>query len=127
LPGTALPLKISITVHFPVPLGPIIPIRPPSETVNEIFRNKGATPYFLDNPCALSIGGDVSLFSLVGARQAVPNLASTLSKLCVLCELCGKRLFPRTFATKDTSRLPAAHTQRESRHCCTRLYVRALC
>jgi hypothetical protein len=51
------PCKISKSVDFPAPFGPIIPIRSPSETVNEIFRNKGATPYFFDNPCALSIGG----------------------------------------------------------------------
>jgi hypothetical protein len=55
------------------------PIRSPSETVNEMFRNKGATPYFFDNPCALSIGGNVSLFFLVAAVARRAALASTLS------------------------------------------------
>lgn len=33
------------------------PMQSPLETVNEMSRNNGVLPYFLDNPCALIIGG----------------------------------------------------------------------
>ena len=51
------PCRISIRVDFPEPFGPIRPMRSPSDIVNEIFRKSGATPYRLDKPCALIIGG----------------------------------------------------------------------
>ena len=51
------PCKISRSVDLPEPLGPISPMRSPSETVNEIFWNSGAVPYRFESPCALIIGG----------------------------------------------------------------------
>jgi hypothetical protein len=35
----------------------MIPMRSPSNTVKEMSSKSGATPYRLDNPCALMIGG----------------------------------------------------------------------
>jgi hypothetical protein len=45
-------------VDLPDPFGPITPMRSPSDTVNEIFLNSGATPYLFDSPWALMIGGN---------------------------------------------------------------------
>jgi len=35
----------------------MMPMRSPSDIVKEISRKSGATPYRLDSPCALMIGG----------------------------------------------------------------------
>src|SRR5579859_1256959 len=59
LSGCTRPFRISSSVDLPEPLGPIIPMRAPSETVNEIARKSGSTPYRLESPCALIIGGNV--------------------------------------------------------------------
>src|SRR5882762_11329920 len=55
--GLTRPARISISVDLPEPLGPMSPMRSPSETVNEMFWNRGATPYLFDSPWALMIGG----------------------------------------------------------------------
>jgi hypothetical protein len=44
-------------VDFPEPLGPISPMRSPSEIVKSIFSNSGSAPNLLDIPCALMMGG----------------------------------------------------------------------
>ncbi len=55
-------------MDFPDPLGPISPIRSPSDTVNEMFWKSGVSPNFLEIPLAFIIGGKVELIlSLVGA------------------------------------------------------------
>src|ERR1700730_9833910 len=55
--GVTRPARISSKVDLPEPFGPITPMQSPLETVNEMSRNNGVLPYFLDNPCALIIGG----------------------------------------------------------------------
>src|SRR5439155_19527511 len=44
-------------VDLPQQFRSITPIRSPSDTVKEMFSKSGDTPYFLDRPCALMIGG----------------------------------------------------------------------
>ena len=62
------PDRIPSSVDLPEPLGPISPIRSPSDTVNEMFWKSGVSPNFLEIPLAFTIGGKVGLFlSLVGA------------------------------------------------------------
>ena len=56
LSGFTRPYRISRSVDFPEPFGPIRPMRSPSETVNEIFLKSGATPNFFERSCALIIG-----------------------------------------------------------------------
>src|SRR5580700_10933634 len=63
LSGCTRPWRISSSVDLPEPLGPIRPIRSPSDTVNEIFWKSGAVPYRFESPCALIIGG--KLFGLL--------------------------------------------------------------
>jgi len=55
--GLTLPVRIRRSVDFPEPLGPIRPIRSPSETVKEISRNSGFPPNDFVIPCALIISG----------------------------------------------------------------------
>ena len=57
LSGKMLPCKMASSVDFPDPFGPIIPMRSPSETVNEMLRKSGDTPNRFANPRALMIGG----------------------------------------------------------------------
>src|SRR5208283_45663 len=57
LSGITWPYSIASKVDFPDPLGPMIPMRSPSFTVNEIFLNSGSALYLFDSPCALIIGG----------------------------------------------------------------------
>src|ERR1700723_331143 len=59
LSGFTRPYKISSKVDLPEPLGPIRPMRSPSDTVNEIFLNRGATPNFFERSCALMIGPEL--------------------------------------------------------------------
>src|ERR1700733_1489276 len=59
LSGFTRPYRISSKVDLPEPLGPIRPIWSPSDTVNEIFLNSGATPNFLERSCALMIGPEL--------------------------------------------------------------------
>src|SRR5580693_3595895 len=58
LSGFVFPHRISSSVDLPDPFGPITPMRSPSDTVNEIFLNSGATPYRFASPWALIIGGN---------------------------------------------------------------------
>src|SRR5580700_6164514 len=58
LSGLVFPHRISSSVDLPDPFGPITPMRSPSDTVNEIFLNSGATPYRFASPWALIIGGN---------------------------------------------------------------------
>jgi len=48
---------------LPEPLGPISPIRSPSETVNETSWKSGFAPKDFEIPCALMIGGKPVGFS----------------------------------------------------------------
>jgi hypothetical protein len=41
---------------LPDPFGPMMPMRSPSETVNEMLRNSGSTPNRFAKPRALMIG-----------------------------------------------------------------------
>jgi hypothetical protein len=42
---------------LPEPLGPIRPMRSPSDTVKEMSVNSGALPYLFESSCVLMIGG----------------------------------------------------------------------
>src|SRR5580704_14944915 len=63
LSGNTRPSSIASSVDFPDPFGPTMPIRSPSDTVNEISRNSGVAPNRFPNFCALMIGGTKSSFS----------------------------------------------------------------
>jgi hypothetical protein len=45
------------SVDLPDPLGPINPIRSPSETVKETFWKRGFAPKAFEISCALMMGG----------------------------------------------------------------------
>src|SRR5580765_6027783 len=71
LSGSMRPERIPSRVDFPDPLGPISPIRSPSDTVNEISWKSGVSPKFLEIPLAFTIGGKAGLvLSLVGAGNS---------------------------------------------------------
>src|SRR5689334_23029250 len=57
LSALVFPYRIPSNVDFPEPFGPMTPMRSPSDTVKEIFLNRGAAPYLLDSPWALISGG----------------------------------------------------------------------
>src|ERR1700683_415840 len=59
LSGFTRPTRISSNVDLPDPFGPIRPMRSPSDTVNEIFLNSGATPNFFERSCALIMGPEL--------------------------------------------------------------------
>src|ERR1700690_2494677 len=92
LSGCTRPWSISRSVDLPEPLGPIRPMRSPSETVNEIFWKSGAVPYRFESPCALIIGG--KLFGLLlesvyprrvcGAKRGEEN-AAVIREGCRRC------------------------------------------
>ena len=46
-----------------------MPMRAPSDTVKEMSRKRGETPYRLDNPCALIIGGKRFSSPIKGVSQ----------------------------------------------------------
>src|SRR5712671_3377022 len=62
LSGSMRPEMIPSSVDFPEPLGPIRPMRSPSDTVKEIFWKSGVIPNFFEIPLALTIGGKGGLF-----------------------------------------------------------------
>src|SRR5579859_2250976 len=55
---STLPARIRISVDLPEPLGPISPMRSPSETVKETSWNSGVAPKAFEIPWALTIGGN---------------------------------------------------------------------
>src|SRR3954449_13445288 len=55
--GSSSPARMRSSVDLPEPLGPMSPMRLPSETVNERSRKSGTAPKLLVIPCALIIGG----------------------------------------------------------------------
>src|SRR5688572_17689018 len=55
--GLIRPSRICRSVDFPAPLGPINPIRSPSDTVNEMFSKREVSPNDLEICCALISGG----------------------------------------------------------------------
>src|ERR1700744_5211833 len=57
LSGSIRPDRISSSVDFPEPFGPIKPMRSPSDTVKEMSWNSGVTPNRFESPWALIIGG----------------------------------------------------------------------
>jgi hypothetical protein len=59
--GSSVPARIRIRVDFPDPLGPINPIRLPSDTVKDTFWKSGFAPKAFEIFCALMIGGKSSV------------------------------------------------------------------
>jgi hypothetical protein len=64
--GFIAPESIASRVDFPDPLGPINPMRSPSDTVKPISVKSGAIPYLFESACALMMGANlVALFFLL--------------------------------------------------------------
>src|ERR1700691_6267271 len=58
LSGLTSPATIRSSVDLPEPFGPISPMRSCSETVKEMFWNRGLAPKAFEISCALMIGGN---------------------------------------------------------------------
>src|SRR6266436_2824994 len=71
------PFSIARSVDLPEPFGPMMPMRSPSDIVKEISRKSGATPYRLDSPCALMIGG--KFLSVLLEVQRFKNTVAVLA------------------------------------------------
>src|SRR5947209_16744189 len=56
--GSMWPESMPRSVDLPEPLGPISPIRLPSETVKLMFSKRGTAPNDFDNPWTLMMGGN---------------------------------------------------------------------
>src|ERR1035437_4978101 len=56
------PASTASSVDLPAPLGPIRPMRSPSDTGKLMSWKRGTAPKRFDRPCALRIGGMTSVY-----------------------------------------------------------------
>src|SRR5688572_25798053 len=96
--GLIRPSRICRSVDFPAPLGPINPIRSPSDTVNEMFSNSEVSPNDLEICCALISGGiqpalywlDATIHCSVGRRgEQATNAWCQRPLICADSFLCS--------------------------------------